>query len=233
MRKSIVSFIVFLSVIVVCRHLVDDTKRDDRITVIENTMRELQSQVERLTVMPVDSPMPAVVQSRTKPMSPVRQVRTKNVEAEEPATGEEKPQKFSNPVLLDLNSVDSLTLRCVPGIAEKSASMIIRYRERLGGFYDPSQLAELLTWESAQQHLDEWCEEWFVADTTKIRPLNVNSASFKELLRHPYLSFDQTKALVNYRERHRGIPSIMALRMLEDFSESDIARLTPYLSFEK
>ena len=45
--------------------------------------------------------------------------------------------------LIELNGADSATLRSVVGIGEKSVMAIIRYRERLGGFYSVDQLAEV------------------------------------------------------------------------------------------
>ena len=79
--------------------------------------------------------------------------------------------------------------------------------------------------------MDEWCSLWLKADSALVRRINVNKAGFKEILRHPYISYEQTKALVNYRDKHQSIASIEVLYMLEEFSEDDIARLLPYLSF--
>lgn len=95
----------------------------------------------------------------------------------------------------------------------------------------PYQIGEKLVWESAQEKMDEWCRLWLKADTGMIRKLNVNSAGFKDILRHPYISYEQTKALVNYRDKHRRISGLGVLNMLEEFDKNDIERLTPYLSF--
>ena len=45
---------------------------------------------------------------------------------------------------------------------------------------------------------------YIILERQEVRKLHVNSDEFKVLLRHPYLEYEQVKALVNYRER-RGL----------------------------
>lgn len=143
-----------------------------------------------------------------------------------------RSNKFQYPVTIELNSTDSATLVRIPGIAEKTARVILKYRSLLGGFYSPWQLQERLTWDAAQTYMKEWCTQWFVADSTLITPLRINQLSFKELLRHPYLNYQQVQAIEKYKKRHKRITSVEVFRQLEQFSEEDITRLQPYLSFD-
>ena len=62
--------------------------------------------------------------------------------------------------------------------------------------------------------------------------MKVNSADFNELIRHPYIDYKQAKIIVDIRERKGRIESLKRLRLLEEFSDDDIKRLTPYLSFD-
>lgn len=140
--------------------------------------------------------------------------------------------KFTTPQCFDLNTIDSLTLIRIPGIAGRTASVIIQYRTKIGGFYDPIQLGECLTWESAQEKLSMWCNSWFVADTARIRHIPINKLSFKALLSHPYLEYNQVKDIVNYRNRHSFV-RLSDLRQLSTFSEKDIERLSHYLTFDE
>lgn len=139
--------------------------------------------------------------------------------------------KFGTPILMELNTIDSATLTKIPGIGAKTAATIIRYREQLGGFASPYQIAEKLQWDGAKERMDEWCTQWLKADSKLIRKLNVNTADFKQILRHPYISYEQTKALVSYRDKHKRIEGFDALEMIEEFSEDDIERLKMYLEF--
>ena len=144
----------------------------------------------------------------------------------EPETG-----KFRTPTLVELNTADSATLVRIPGIAARTAQAILAYRDQLGGYVSPRQLEERLTWDAAREHMDEWCSDWLTADTTLVRRLAVGEASFRALLRHPYLNYEQVQQLVRYRDRQRHIPGLDALRQLDAFSEADIERLRPYLDF--
>ena len=139
--------------------------------------------------------------------------------------------KFPSPILLELNTIDSATLVKIPGIGAKTASIIINYRNKLGGFYSPYQISEKLTWDGAQEHMNDWCNNWLKSDQKLIRKIDINKADFKQILRHPYLNYEQTKAIVNYRDKHKTIKDISFLKMLEEFDQEDINKLEYYLDF--
>ena len=99
---------------------------------------------------------------------------------------------------MELNSTDSIALVDLPQIGEVMASRIQRYRDRLGGFVCYEQLYEVKGMDSARFAT---IKPYLLLDTTNIHKLEVNRDEFKILLRHPYLEYDQVKAIVNHRER--------------------------------
>lgn len=240
MKKSIISFIVFCGVVALSRHIVNDIKQGERISVLENAVSELYlviaSNNEKIDTT-YTQPESLVEQTRkrgSKNPYIYNNVRTKEHNVEKARKTENKDTlKFTNPILLELNIVDSATLVKVPGIGAKSASIIISYRERLGGFYSPYQLSERLTWDGANERMEEWCTKWFKADERFINKLDINNADFKGILRHPYINYEQTKAIVNYRNKHKRIESINVLELFEEFQKEDIERLRHYLKFTK
>lgn len=141
-------------------------------------------------------------------------------------------QKFTTPHVFDLNTIDSLTLIRIPGIAARTAAFILSKRQQLGGFYDACQLRDLLTWDAAQPYMDEWCSQWFTADAARIQPLAINQASVSQLQRHPYISHDQAVEIVRFRTRHKRISSAAELQQLSSFTPEQLQKLLPYLSFE-
>ncbi len=145
---------------------------------------------------------------------------------------EERPRKFTEAHLFDLNTIDSLNLIRIPGIAERTASVILKYRQRYGGFYNPRQLQEFLTWDAAKDYMEEWCTLWFTADPSRLRLIRVNAASISEMQRHPYISHEQAVEIVRYRTRHKHIASITEFQQFSTFSAEQIQLLFPYLSFE-
>lgn len=100
--------------------------------------------------------------------------------------------------ILDLNTTDSVALVALPQIGEVMASRIQRYRDRLGGFVCYEQLYEVKGMDSTRYAT---VRPYLLLDTSNIRKLEVNRDEFKVLLRHPYLEYEQVKAIVNHRER--------------------------------
>ena len=242
MKKYLTSFITLAILVFIARHIIADIRQEDRIEVLENLVNQLYQQKSD-TIYYHESSQPSETRrTETKKKRSAIINTTANItegtKPEESAKAlifrnstKKDTHKFSNPITIDLNKADSALLTRVPGIGAKSASMIIRYRERLGGFYNPYQISEILNWESAQTMLDEWCTQWFIADETLIKHIDINHADFKEILRHPYLNYEQTKALCRYRDNHYCIENIESLQMIEEITEEDIAKLKHYLIF--
>ena len=131
-----------------------------------------------------------------------------------------KPGQF-----VDINLADTAELMKIPGIGPVYAKMIVDYRERLGGFHSIAQLYEL---EPLPEHLGDWVH----VGTPLAGKLHINRLSVTRLRSHPYLTFYQAKAIADLRKREGDIKSVRQLLFLDEFSEKDIERLAPYLSFE-
>lgn len=125
--------------------------------------------------------------------------------------------------LIHLHSADTSSLQYIRGIGPYTARRIVRLRDALGGFYSTEQLADFLT-DSVRAHL--------VAEPDSIRPIRVNTTSLQGMVRHPYLSYEQAKAICDLRARKMRIRSIEQIADLPCFDEKDVARLRFYLSFE-
>lgn len=99
---------------------------------------------------------------------------------------------------IDLNQADSTELLALPQIGTTMASRIHRYRQRLGGFVSMQQLFEIKGMDTARF---ETIKPYIIINSDELQTINVNQDEFKTLLRHPYLEYDQVKAIVNHRER--------------------------------
>ena len=131
-----------------------------------------------------------------------------------------KPGKF-----VDLNTADTAELMKIPGIGAIRAQRIVEYRHALGGYHSIAQVHEAY---DLPEHLGDWVH----ISTPKVKKLPINKASVSQLRAHPYLTFYQARAIVELRRREGNIHSMRQLLFLEEFTEADITRLTPYFSFE-
>lgn len=133
--------------------------------------------------------------------------------------------KYEEGTIVELNKADTSILKRIPGIGSTLARMIVVYRQRLGGFYDVSQLQEV-------PHVGVELNKWFVVTPAGLHKIQVNSASLDKLRSHPYMDFYKAKAIMEYRRKRGKIKGLSQLSMFEEFTEKDLKRLSPYLTFE-
>lgn len=110
--------------------------------------------------------------------------------------------------LIELNGADSATLRSVVGIGEKSVMAIIRYRERLGGFYSVDQLAEVP--QVTESNFERIVKQIY-CDSFKIRKIDINFAPPSTLKGHPYLPPAVFRKLFSKRQLKGGWSTVEEL----------------------
>lgn len=137
--------------------------------------------------------------------------------------------------ILNLRTADTTELKMIKGIGSYRAKQIIRYREQLGGFASVEQLREVKALQPLLKDslsTDSLLSHFFI-DSVRIVPLKVNSMHVERLQRHPYLSFEQARAIYELRRKKIHLKHLDQLRTLDCLTEQDIQRLRPYLSFEQ
>ena len=135
------------------------------------------------------------------------------------------PVKLQPQERIVLNTADTAQLRKVPGIGHYFARKIVEYRERLGGYVSVQQLLEI------EDFPDTAVNYFIIPDDTQLRKLNLNRLSLNELKCHPYISFYQARAIVDYRRLHGPLESLQQLSLSRDFPPEAIRRLAPYVEF--
>lgn len=137
-------------------------------------------------------------------------------------------KKIKKDTILDLNHCDTAELQLIRGIGRYTAVQIVKYRKQLGGFYSPEQLKDEVF---AKLTLDTLLHH-FTADSSDVQLLRINSFSVEALARHPYLRYEQAKAIYTLRRKRVRLNTINDLRALPELPDSTLSRLAPYLSFE-
>ena len=62
--------------------------------------------------------------------------------------------------------------------------------------------------------------------------VRINHYPLDELRHHPYINYMQARAIIEYRREHGRIDDLSVLRLLDEFRESDLQRLQPYVSYD-
>lgn len=133
--------------------------------------------------------------------------------------------KFDKLTKVNVNVADSALLSRIPGMGEKRIRALLQRREALGGYVRVEQLMEVPMF---LEDLLEWFE---INDENVIRKININTASFRELNKHPYIGFETTKVLMQYRHNYGKVESLDAMVKTGIISVKEAERLAPYVCF--
>ncbi len=114
------------------------------------------------------------------------------------------------PAPVDINSAQAIELTIPRLVGEKRCVAIINFRERLGGFYSVSQLAEVY---SIGDSLLPYIEEFYFVDTSTIVKRNFSDETWKSLVSHPYIDSYLAKHILQARKISPDITTIA--QMLE------------------
>lgn len=134
--------------------------------------------------------------------------------------------KYAPGTTVDINRADTAQLRRVPQIGIWRARRIIERRDSLGGYVSLDQVMEI-------GGIPEEVLTWFTVTPGMIKPMKINALGVSQLMRHPYIHYDQALSIVRLRRQGGPIHSWSEIRILDTFSDEDIRRLTPYVTFDE
>ncbi len=157
-----------------------------------------------------------------------REVKSGQTDREERSLVISSGEAFSRPQVpvVDINRADSADLLPLPGIGPVLAGRIIKFRNLLGGFVFADQLQQVY---GLSQETFLQIRGSLSVDPTAVRKMDLDSVSFRELLRHPYLDLEQVKSFVQYRDIVQPPVTVMQLKKNYIWADSVIERIKPYL----
>lgn len=100
---------------------------------------------------------------------------------------------------MDVNTADSAQWESLPGIGPVLASRIVKFRDRLGGFYSISQIGE--TYGLADSTFNK-IQPYLRLGTVSLKKLDLNLTDEKSLAQHPYIRYKLARLIVLYRSNH-------------------------------
>ena len=227
-RQAILVLIVLLAGVFLGKYLFGKSLKEEMLA--EQTPPSLPIDSADNSRSTVFEPKPETPTPSYYPQSKPKQDETRTYYRQPHAESQQKPiEKLNAGEKIDLNTADSTQLCRIPGIGPAYAKRIIGYRKLLGGYYRLEQLQEVY---GMYVELYEKITPFFLMSENSIRKISVNEASLEQLKAHPYLNFYQAKAIVEKRKKNAKIESWEELKLLEEFTETDRERVSPYLSFE-
>jgi len=127
----------------------------------------------------------------------------------------------------DLNLANQNDFKTVYGIGEKISERIVKYRTKLKGFSFPDQIYEV--WGLNKEVGDRVLKTFAIQTRPKISKINVNTATFKEVLSVPYIDYDLCKKIFQYRDEVAELQLISELKNIEGFPLEKYDRIVLYL----
>ncbi|MFI3298882.1 MAG: helix-hairpin-helix domain-containing protein [Rikenellaceae bacterium] len=129
---------------------------------------------------------------------------------------------------VELNSATFEELDKVYGIGEVFASRILDYRKELGGYYSIEQLREI---KGIDDKVFTRISRNFRVDTLAISKININFATRKALLSHPYFTASMVKRIEDAKMRGGYFTSTEQIIEQDILLKSEALRVAPYLLY--
>ena len=129
--------------------------------------------------------------------------------------------------LINLNTADTTEFMKIYGIGAFYAKQIIRYREKLGGYFTKEQLFEV--WKMTTEAYDKIKDHVFISEKD-VKRININSVTIEELKVHPYLKWNQANSIIKMRMQRNGFKNIEELKESVLIDSETYEKLFPYLS---
>ena len=130
----------------------------------------------------------------------------------------------------DINKATAKDFKTISGIGVAFSERIIKYRSKLQGFSFESQVDEV--WGLDKKLAEKLVSTFKIIEKPDIKKINVNTVSFKELLRNPYIDYELCKNIFNYRDEVAEIQNISELKNIKNFPVELYDRIVLYLLAE-
>ncbi len=130
------------------------------------------------------------------------------------------------PLLVNINTADTTELQQIRGIGPAFSRRIAGYRELLGGFICTQQLMEVYGLDSTRF---DAIRDFVTTDSIVSSKIDLNTAEFAVLVRHPYIDRQTAGAILNLRKQHGPFNELNELKKSYLVNDSTFQRLAPYL----
>lgn len=127
----------------------------------------------------------------------------------------------------DINQATLQDFQTITGVGEVLSERILKYRKRLQGFSFTSQLYEV--WQLDPKIAAQIFLQFKISNRPDIQKINVNTATFKEVLSNPYIDYELCKKIFQLRDEVAELQSIEELKNIAKFPLDKYERIILYL----
>lgn len=139
-------------------------------------------------------------------------------------------KKVKTITIFELNKATEKELKQINGIGEKLSIRILKYRDKLGGFVQKEQIFEVYGLDSIVVNR---LFKYSTIETNLLLKKRINQPLnkefFRELLKHPYLDYEDVKAIFAF---HKEVGVFEKKEhLIKTIGEDKALRIYPYIDF--
>ena len=131
---------------------------------------------------------------------------------------------------VDINKATLKDFTAIEGVDEYISERIIKYRSKLQGFSFKEQLFEV--WGLDELMANKILSTFSIKNKPIIKKININTASFKEVLSNPYIDYELCIQIFDYKDEVAELQSISEIKNIEGFPIKKYNRIVLYLLAE-
>lgn len=130
----------------------------------------------------------------------------------------------------DLNKVGVEDLISVTKLNNSLAYRTVRFRERLGGFFQMSQLKDV--YGMKEKDYEEIKSKFQLKTLPRIKKINVNLANAQDLASLVYIDDGLAQSIIEERQLREGFKKLEELKFVESFPVAKLEHIKFYLTLE-
>ena len=135
--------------------------------------------------------------------------------------------KVSQQIYIKINQADAEEWSKLRGIGPVLSDRIVKFRDKLGGFYDIDQVGQTY---GLADSVFQSIKQQLVLEV-ELKAFKINELSTKELASHPYLSWKEAQIINSYRAMHGPFSDSSALTKVQVLNHGNLRRLMPYIDY--
>ncbi len=153
------------------------------------------------------------------------QEKKATTKAFEPKNDFPKEENIASNIFIDINNSTAEDWQKLQGIGPSFSKRIVKFRDRLGGFYYIEQVGETYglpdsTFQSIKNQLKP---------SDILERINLNQATESDLKSHPYISWNQAKLIISYRKMHGNYKNVNELLQIGALRKEWLDKVKYYL----